>query len=451
MCAARVSFATTCCRRARSTHGVLTCGFSVMFRTLFLLCLLTTAQVAIAGPLSFKDALSIATRSSPDIAVQTARVESARSSAKAAGALPDPRLVVGVDNLPVTGAEQGSLTRDFMTMRKIGVMQEIPNAGRRDAQETEAAAAIEQAQAEQRIAILSIRRDTALAWLTRYYLERKAALLDDLERENSLFDQTVQARFSAGNGNPADVIEPKQEAADIADRRDALAADLARAKSALKRWVGDAAVEALAGDPPELSVDTTLLEGHVHEHPELAVFVPMAEKAQAEVHEAEAAKRPDWGVELSYGRRGSDFSDMVSLEVTIGLPIFGGSRQDPLIAAKRQDLSRIESERDAMLRDHTQELEANLAEYEVRTRQLARLRNVRLPLARQKVDYQFATYRAGKADLSAVLTARRELIDVRMTEVELDGQREATLAKLYYFYGPGANESADSPQQEGGG
>jgi cobalt-zinc-cadmium efflux system outer membrane protein len=265
-----------------------------------------------------------------------------------------------------------------------------------------------------------------------------------------LFDQTVQARFSAGNGSAADVIEPKQEAAEIADRRDALAGDIAQANSMLKRWVGSAAEEGLAGEPPALAVDTNLLRGHVHEHPELAVFVPMTERAQAEVHEAEAAKRPDWGLELSYGRRGSDFSDMVSLEVTIGLPIFGGSRQDPLIAAKREDLSRIESERDAMLRDHTQELEVNLAEYEVRTRQLARLREVRLPLARQKVDYQFAGYRAGKADLSAVLAARRELIDERMTELELEGQREATLAKLYYFYGPGANDATDSPPQEDG-
>jgi outer membrane protein, heavy metal efflux system len=420
-----------------------------MFRSIFFICLLSTARIAVADPLSFKEALAIATRSSPDIAVQTARVASARSSSKAAGALPDPKLVVGVDNLPVSGAEQGSLTRDFMTMRKVGIMQEIPNSGRRDAQEAEAAAAIEQAQVEQRVLTLSIRRDTALAWLARYYLERKSALLDELARENELFDQTVQARFSAGNGSPADVIEPKQEAAEIADRRDALAGDIAQSNSMLKRWVGAAAEEGLAGDPPTLTVDTGLLRGHVHEHPELAVFVPKTERAQAEVHEAEAAKRPDWGVELSYGRRGSDFSDMVSLEVIVGLPIFSGSRQDPLIAAKRQDLSRIESERDAMLRDHTQELEVTLSEYEVRTRQLARLREVRLPLARQKVDYQFASYSAGKGDLSAVLTTRRELIDERMTELELEGQREATLAKLYYFYGPGANEHTDSPPQEG--
>ena len=122
----------------------------------------------------------------------------------------------------------------------------------------------------------------------------------------------------------------------------------------------------------------------------------MTQAAQAGVHEAEAAKHPDWGVELSYGRRGSAFSDMVSLQFTLDLPVFSRTRQDPLIAAKRQELNRVEAQRDAMLRDHTEELDAELAEFEVTTRQLARLRETRIPLAQQKVEFQFASYRAGR-------------------------------------------------------
>jgi cobalt-zinc-cadmium efflux system outer membrane protein len=56
------------------------------------------------------------------------------------------------------------------------------------------------------------------------------------------------------------------------------------------------------------------------------------------------------------------------------------------------------------------------------------------------VDDLFASYRRGKGDLTAVLAARRELIDVRLKEVELDGKRAAVAAKLYFFYGPGAQD-----------
>src|SRR5215467_13539463 len=99
----------------------------IMFRSILWFSLLGVAKLAAAESLSFDTALQIATRSSPDIAQQAASVEAARSASTAAGRLPDPKLAVGIENLPVTGAEQWSLTRDFMTMRKVGLMQDIPN------------------------------------------------------------------------------------------------------------------------------------------------------------------------------------------------------------------------------------------------------------------------------------------------------------------------------------
>jgi outer membrane protein TolC len=286
--------------------------------------------------------------------------------------------------------------------------------------------------------VLAVRRDTAVAWLNRFYVEQRAALLDDLDRENRLFASTVQAQLAGGRGMPADVIVPQQEAAELADRHDELAAEIAKSKAALKRWVGAAADEPLAGNRPELNVDAEHLRAHVHQHPELAVFVPMTEMAQAEVHQAEAAKRPDWGVELMYGRRGAAFSDMASVQFTVGLPLFARTRQDPQIEAKRQALTRVAAERNMMLLDHTQELEADLAEYDTLARQVARMQQTRIPLARQKVDYQFASYRGGKSDLTAALTARRELIDEQIKRIELESRQAVLAAKLYFNYGEGA-------------
>ena len=409
-----------------------------MFRYLLLLCLMGAAAGVRAEPLSFDSALDIAARTAPDIAVQAASVAALEATSVAAGRLPDPKLALGIENLPVTGEEQWSLTRDFMTMRKIGLMQDVPNRGKRQAQTDIAAAAVTRAQVERRAQALAIRRDTAIAWLTRFYLERRAALFDALDRENRLFADTVRSQLIAGRAMTAETIVPQQEAAELADRRDDLGAEIAKSKATLKRWVGDAADESLAGDPPSLAIDAEHLRTHVHEHPELAVFVPMTEMAQAEVHAAEAMKKPDWSVELAYGRRGAAFGDMVSVQFTLGLPLFTRTRQDPLIAAKRQELNRVAAERAAMLRDHTQALEGDLAEYDSLSRQLVRMRNIRVPLARQKVDYQFASYRAGKGDLTAVLNARRELIDQQLKQIELEGQHAVTLAKLYYIYGEGA-------------
>lgn len=402
-------------------------------RSVFVLSLLGSPAV-LAEALTFDRALAIAQQSSSDIEAQNAGVDAARSASRAAGALPDPKLAFGIDNLPATGPDQWRVDRDFMTMRKIGVMQEFPNSARRHAEAAAASAMIDAADAERRIHVVAVRSSAALAWLNCYYIEKRIALFDALTRENQLFAKTVEAQLAGGRGTPADVIAPKQEAADLADRLDALHADAQKARAALRRLLGTDGDELLAGEPPPFAIDADHLRSHVHTHPELAVYGPIIALAQAQAHEAEAAKRPDWGVELSYGRRAAQYSDMVSLQFTVSLPIFSSTRQDPLIGAKHQELRRLEAERQDMVRTHTEALEAELADLAAVESQLNRLNGTRLPLARQKVDFQLASYRGGKGDLAAVLGARREVVDAQLMQLDLQGRRDAAAAKIYFSY-----------------
>ena len=72
----------------------------------------------------------------------------------------------------------------------------------------------------------------------------------------------------------------------------------------------------------------------VHQHPALAPALAKLAEAQTDVELARAEKRPDWSAELDYAQRGADFSNLVSLEFHIGLPLFARHRQNPVIAAK---------------------------------------------------------------------------------------------------------------------
>jgi outer membrane protein, heavy metal efflux system len=406
----------------------------MLFRYLIVFSLVSPFAAAYSEPLTFEAALTLAEQSSSDIAAQTARVDAAMSASVAAGALPDPRLEVGIENLPVSGADQFRFNRDSMTMQKVGFLQEVPNAAVRRAEKAEASALIEQAEAQKRVRVLAVRESAALAWLNRYYIERRIALFDDLSRENQLFAQVVEAQLAGGRALPADSVAPKEEAADLADRLDALHAESLKSKAALRRLLGEPGAAPLAGEPPPPQIDAEHFRTHVHTHPELEAYAPVIAGAQAAVHEAEAAKRPGWSVEVSYGRRAPEYSDMASVQFTWALPFFAGTRQDPLIAARSHELTRLESERDDMLRDHTEALDGELADYELATRQLARAREVRLPLAQQKVNYQLASYQGSKGDLAAVLQARRELIDARLMEITYEGQRATAAARITFSY-----------------
>ena len=97
-----------------------------------LACLGSLAQSSLA-PLTLDAAVAQATARSWLIAAADAQTQAAREMALAAGQRPDPVLRLGIDNLPVTGPDRFSLTRDFMTMRSIGLMQELTREDKRSA------------------------------------------------------------------------------------------------------------------------------------------------------------------------------------------------------------------------------------------------------------------------------------------------------------------------------
>ena len=282
------------------------------------------------------------------------------------------------------------------------------------------------------------RNETAQAWLKRYYLDQRIAVFHAFDQENRLLAEAVHARLASGRGEAGDAVMPGQEAAQLADRRDDLERDLAKAKAELRRLIGPQGDAPLADDPPPLVIDANVYRQHVHLHPELAAFGPARDKAAAEVREAEAAKKSDWGLEVAYQQRAPQYSDMVSIQFTFDLPIFTGTRQEPRIAAMQMEETRIAAERDATLRMHTAELDNDLADHAALTRQLERARGTWSSLAQQRVDLQTAGYKSGKIDLVNLLIARRELIDQRLKVIDLEQQRQMVAGKLYFSYGEGA-------------
>jgi outer membrane protein, heavy metal efflux system len=388
---------------------------------------------ATAAHLSFATALELAARNAPVLAAQDEKIASAEAAAIPAAALPDPKLSIGIENMPVSGADGGSIDADVMTMQKIGIMQDFPAAAKRAARRDVAEAAAGRARAERGVALQKLRAETAQAWLQRYFLEQQLVLLGALDRENELLVDAVQARLGSGQVAAAEALLPRQESLELADRRDLLRQRIDAAKASLRQWLGDAAYLPLTGAPPLLVRDVNALDQHIHKHPELAAYAPMVAQAEAELREAQASTQSDWGVGLDYQRRGL-YPDMVSLQFTYTLPVSQATRQTPTIVARRHALAQLDGEREVLLREHLAQLEADSALYRTLDRQLQRLDSARLPLAQQRVDLAMAAYRGGQGDLPAVLAARRELLELRMRQLELRGEQAALGARLHFAY-----------------
>ena len=398
---------------------------------------------AFAEPLSFDSALAIAVSETPAVRAVMSQTDAARQAAIAAGELPDPRLALGLDNVPVEGDNRFSLGSEPMTMQRIGVMQEFPNGAKRGARVDAARGRIALSEAQTRITRLTVLRETAVAWITRDAVERQLARLDALDAENRLFDAAVRARIAGGKGRALDAVASRQEAAMIDARRDDLTARLQQAIATLKRWVGPRAAAPLKGMAPDWPIARDMLEHELHEHPELTIFDPQGRVLDAEVAEAEAGKKVDWALELAYAKRGAQFDDMAMVQVSFNLPVFNTTRKDPKIAAKRAEREGLDAEREAVLREHAAMLEADFAEYQRLVSAVKRQREVLLPLAGEKVDLAMASWRGGKGELVDLVMARREHINTDLAAIALEGERQRMAARLHYAYSDRGHDQTD--------
>ena len=298
--------------------------------------------------LSLEDAVDQALQEAPQVAVSAAMRDAAGAVAPSAGRLPDPELVTGIDNLPINTADRFSFTRDFMTMRKIGVMQAFPNRQKRRLQSERAEREIAVAHGE----LLKTRYDTARAvaevWIARATDEESLARLKSLKPESDLQAAAARAALASARASAAEALAAQSMAAALDERILALEQDAQIQRAELARWLGADAERPLAGIPTDLDLGTTpaALLAAVHQHPALAPALAKLAEAQTDVELARAQKRPDWSAELDYAQRGPDFSNLVSLEFHIGLPLFARHRQNPVIAEKLARVHAQEAERD---------------------------------------------------------------------------------------------------------
>lgn len=410
---------------------------SVRLHPGWLLLALLSSLSAQGASLSLDDALLLAERNAPSLLAQDQKRLAARNAAIPAGELPDPKLNLGLQNVPIEGDDRFTTSRDFMTMQMVGVMQEVPNRDKRKARIETAQAAVERADAEATVERLKVRNASAQAWIAAYTLQRKLAMFDDFYRENRLLNASVRARLAGGGASAVDAVAPRQEAALLDEQKDDLLRQSDQARAALKRWIGQEAPDTLIGDFPHWPIDASHSLRSIHQHPELAAYGPMTREAEALVREAVAEKKPDWSWEVDYQRRGRDFGDMMTLQFSFDLPLFTGSRQDPKIAARRAQVEQLDAERDALAREHEQQLEDDLAEYRRLQRAVERSSTTLLPLADEKVRLALADYRAGKTTLDELVGARQQRVEARLRQIDLQGSLAQVAARLYFTYEEG--------------
>jgi outer membrane protein TolC len=335
----------------------------------------------------------------------------AREEVGRAGALPDPQLSVGIENLAIQGAGAFTAGGDSMTMRTVGLTQALPSRAKRQAQRDVAGAHVEQAASTIVMTRLAIERQVADAWISAWGAHHEARMLQLLRNEWVVDVVVAEARLRGGAGTAADVLAMRMEALDLANRIDDATSREMQARATLGRWLGGPVTEPLA-DAPDLAVlahDKSALLSRLDQQGNLLDWPAREHAAEAALAAARAEKHPEWSLGLSYGSRVRGLSDMVSLQVGVSLPLFTRNRQDRGISARAADLDVVHAEHDDARRQQAEAVEAAWAQWDALGRQARRHLDQLLPQASDRAALALAAYRNG-GDIQPLLEARRDEI-----------------------------------------
>lgn len=393
-----------------------------------------SAHAQSGGALALPEAEQLALSHQPLLDAQSASVRASRERSVAMAQLPDPSLIVGVQNLPVNGEDRYSLSMDPMTMTQVGLMQEFPLPGKRHLRGKAESLMADAGDAKLSVLERSVRRDAAMAWIEVWFSERAIEITNSMAGESEREKTAADIAYRTGRAPQADLLAADVELEMLRDRARRLDQDLAEARAKLGRWIGQPVTEPVAATAPQFPEPPPLeaLLRNLDRHPELLEAGFEVASAENSVALAKENFWPDWRVEAMYGRR-PDYDEMVSVQIGIDLPLFRGNRQNREAAAAREQLASSEATREDMKRQLGAMAAGSYRSWSEARDRLAHYDETIVPRANARAEAALAAYRAGKTELAAVLAARRSALEASLMRLELQMDVLKRLVELRYL------------------
>jgi cobalt-zinc-cadmium efflux system outer membrane protein len=195
----------------------------------------------------------------------------------------------------------------------------------------------------------------------------------------------------------------------------------------LARWTGAAADELSDPGAPAALPE----QAFVQLHPAVVTRQRDIDVARQEAAVAASKRRPNWTWEVAYAQR-SNFPDLVSVGVSIPLPVAAGERQDRETAARLALVEKGEAELAEALRSAQAEYRT-LAGDAARLQQRIRAFDAQVVApARQRTAVATAAYGANQAALAMVFEAWQAQLDSQRRLLNLQRELARTLVQLNF-------------------
>jgi outer membrane protein, heavy metal efflux system len=416
----------------------------VAARGAVIVVLLTPAAVAAQSGSTADTFVQRALALNPRIRAATSQLDAARARIGPAGAWPDPMLMAGIQNLPLS-RESGPTAMagpEPMTMKMLGVSQTVPYPGKTSLRTQAARTEAEIAEARHAIVVRDVRREVLDAY---YDLVAARMILNVLDRQQQVATSVLpatEARYVAGTAAQSDVLKARTEATMLVEERNAATEEQQTALARLAAATDDADLPTVAADsfPARIQARETIpaleaLKAHaLQTNPLLRERRAVLALQSAQAALAARDYLPDFDLSVQYGQR-DRLPDMVTAIVAVPVPLQRSRKQRASARAARFDVSAAEAELRAEENRVRADVAKALASVQRQRANLELLDRALLPQARATFASTSATYQAGRGELLSVLDAMRALFATETMYVRTLAEYAKSLNELETLVG----------------
>ena len=384
--------------------------------------------------------LEFAKARNPEYAAMRHEIEAAQERILPAGALPDPRLRVELEDITMAGEQSPTLSPSRVGSTRYTLMQDLPWFGKRglkrEIAEFDAVGA--KARAMGTWAELSSRIKSGYAQF--YYLHQSERLTREILDLMARLEKVAQVRYAGGLAAQQDVIRAQVEQTNLKNELIALENERRQTQARLNALVARPANAPLAEPerlrpiPAPVKLDYAALEDRVRgRNPQL--FTEDARlKAAEKTRELTYKNRyPDFAVGIAPVQYRNAIKEW-ELMVELNIPLQQSARRSQEREAQAM-LSAARARKEAMTNQVLAELSENLAGLDAARRTEMTIANSLLPQAELTFKAALVSYENGKVDFATLLDAQRQIRQARQNQIKVQAEGQARLADIERLLG----------------
>ncbi len=389
---------------------------------------------------SVESLLEFARTNNPEYAAMRHEADAASERILPAGALPDPRLRVELQDITMGGQQSPTLSPNKVGSTKYTLMQELPWFGKRDLKREIAALELEGAKGRAAGTWSELSARIKSGYAQSYYLYQNERLTNEILDLMTRLEKIAQVRYAGGLTAQQDVIRAQVEQTNLRNELIALENEQRMNRSLLNMLLARPATAPLAEPeqlrplPAPVRLDPAALADRVRgRNPQL--FAEDARLRAAEKNRELTYKNryPDFAVGVAPMQFGNSIKEW-ELMVELNIPLQQSTRRSQEREAEAM-LSAAHSRKEAVANQVLAELTENLSGLDAARRTEMTIANSLLPQAELTFKSALASYENGKVDFATLLDAQRQIRQAKQNQIKAQAEGQARLAEIERLLG----------------